>query len=147
MTTQEVAEAIELWAKEQIGELSTWPSNPEDLAAALPIAYAEAQRKRKNRTGSGEFDSAIQNYQQTSLVIWEFGLTLLVTPDPNDEASSTLNSYVDLLTEDLGRNPTLGQRVSVASPYYDVAWQGEVEHPSGTVARAAVITMTIGEEE
>lgn len=141
--TNAIVDAVEAWAA-AVANLNTIERNPEELTFPLPLAFAEVKRKRKVAT-EADLDRATKGYQQTALRAWSVDLTVLVKPDPDATAYGELNDLVDTITEDLARNRTLGQRVETASPFYDVEFVGEVEHPSGTVARAAVITMTVGE--
>lgn len=144
-STLDIRNAVEGWADATVPALNTYDTTPEDIGQAMPIAMAQVQRDRFAEAES-QLPRSIQQYQQTGIRIWVVELTLLVTADPPDAAETELNGYVDTLTADLIRNRTLGGRVEVSSPFYDARYPGEYEHPSGVIARAAVIQVTVGEQ-
>jgi hypothetical protein len=144
-TTPDIRNAVEAWADATVPALNTYDTTPEDIGQAMPIVMAQVQRDRFVES-ERQLPRSIQQYQQTGIRVWVVELTLLVTADPPEAAETELNDYVDLLTADLIRNRTLGGRVEVSSPFYDANYPGEYEHPSGVVARAAVLQLTVGEQ-
>lgn len=153
MKTREVARAVELWAVEvstndaDLADLSSFDYPPEDLSKAMPLVVAEVQDKRRQQNNQGQKFQQ-RDYQQTAIVAWEVDLMILVPPDPAWTASYSLYDYVDALAAALKKDSTLGGRVTFASKDYVASFDPpEVEHDDGTVARAATVTVNIGEQE
>jgi len=143
MRTAEVAEAIEEWAASVVDGLNTVATQPEQLSQALPLVICEVTQKV--RRNAGEMPKL--QYQQTAVRRWTATLLLLVAPVDPWTASAQLYDMVDDLETALVRDPTLGQRVPLATTDFDASFQPpEVEHDDGTVARAATMTLTIGEQ-
>lgn len=139
--TKDIAARLEAWAAEVL-DVNTFPEDPNELDAALPVVFCDIQRRRK--VSSDPSMSAYQ-HEQRDLRLWVTRLTLLVAPDPSWQRTQELYDFTDQLELALLRDRTLGNRVEVAASEIDVEFPGEVEHPSGTVAVAAFFQVTVGE--
>lgn len=144
--TKTLATLLEAWAVDVTDPpMSSYPDEPEDLDEAYPIVVADIQRDRQVE-GQNEPGLKVQQFQQVYLRVVVVRLTLLVSPNPPWTAAQALYDYGDQLARAL-KDRTLGGRVKVASPLYDADYsRGEVEHPSGSVARAATFDITVGEQ-
>lgn len=145
MRTKEIATAVEAWASSTVTGLNSYPAPPESLGEALPLVIAEVRNRRRRRTG--EDREGFQQFQQTAARIWSVQLLILVDPNPEWTASQTLYDITDDLEEAIRKDSTLGGRIPFADSDLDVSFDPpEVEHADGTVARAATMTITIGEQ-
>ncbi len=140
--TKVIAERIELWAAATAG-VNTFPENEQALDEALPFVICDVRERR--RTPSGE--TGFQQYEQTALRIWTVRLMVMVAPNPDHQRTLELYDLTDELERSLVRDPTLGGRVESASPQVQVEFPGEVDHPSGMVAKSAFMSIVVGETE
>jgi hypothetical protein len=141
--TKTIATKMETWASTVVPGLNTFPDNPEDMDEAMPVVVADIERKR---IVSVEGNLSQFAYEQTSLRVWAVQLTVMVAPDPSWTRTQELYDIVDQLELAIRKDKTLGGQVEAASHEIDVEFPGEVEHPNGTVARAALFHMTVGEQ-
>jgi hypothetical protein len=147
MTTEEVAQAAEAWAVSVITGLNSYEHAPRNLLQAMPLVLAEVQRKSHQQLDVSEGAFQQHKFQQTSINVWEIDLLFLVNPADSWTASQTLYNMTDTLGLALNADPTLGQRVSFASEDYEVRFDPpEFEYADGTIARAATMTITVGEQ-
>ena len=155
MKTRDVTRAVELWAVavtesvEELVDLSSYDHPPDDLNEAMPLVICEVQRKmRSAKSQAGGMSFQQTQYEQIAAKAWEVELMILVPPNPAWDASYRLYDYIDALGDALKRDATLGERVSFASKDYEASFDPpEVEYQDGTVARAATMTVHIGEQE
>lgn len=155
MKTREVARAVELWAvavseaDDDIPTLNSYDHPPEEINEAMPLVIAEVQRKTRASSAAGAGASFQQmSYQQTAVKSWEVQLMILISPDDEWLASYTLYDIADALGDALKRDPRMGDRVTFALKDHSVSFDPpEVEYADGTVARAATMTVNIGEQE
>lgn len=140
MTTEDVAEALEDWAASLVTGLTAHHEAPDDLTEDFPIALCEVKTTRRAATDP-EFPQ--RGYEQSAVQVWVADLLLLVAPEAG--ATEQLYEIVDALAEGL-RDRTLGGRVQFASPFFDADFERVTEYPSGTVAKTAALTVTVGEE-
>lgn len=147
MTTEEVARAAEAWAASVIPGLNSYEHAPRSLIQALPLVLAEVQRKLHQHLDVSEGGFQQHKFQQTSVNSWEVILLFLVDPADSWTASQILYSMTDTLGNELGKDPTLGERVSFASKDYEVSFDPpEFEYADGTIARAATMTIIVGDQ-
>jgi hypothetical protein len=148
MTTVEVAKAAEAWAVSVIDDLNSYEHAPRSILQAMPLVIAEVQRKQHreiNVSGSG-FQQ--YSYQQTAVNEWNVDLLFLVDPSDAWNASQVLYQMTDKLGDALGKDLTLGQRVDFASGDYEISFDPpEFEYADGTIARAATMSIVIGEQK
>lgn len=141
--TKDLALALEAWAAGVIG-FNTEAHEPTSLAEALPIVICEVKddvraAKSSNLPGLGQ-------YEQTLVRARTAELMLLHHPEPSWTASQNLYDAVDELAVSITRDPTLGQRVHVASKYYEASYDPpEIQYQDGTRARFATFRMFVGE--
>lgn len=143
LTTEQLATRVDQWAAEALG-INTVEHEPDSLANALPLVVSAI--KRDGRTSADPSLPGLGAYQQTYVRYRGVEMLLLVTPEPTWDATKLLYGYVDTLAESILRDRTLGGRVHTTSPLYEAGYDPpEVQYQDGTVARAATMTITIGE--
>lgn len=143
MNTAELALALEAWASSVVPELNSYPERPAHIADALPLVICEVRVDRVRHEG----ETGVFAFEQTNLRMREADLLLMVLPTDPWTDSQRLYNMVDALSQALRDDYSLGGRVVWASPEYDVSYDPpEMEHPDGTVARAATFRVTIGEQ-
>ena len=147
MTTEEVAKAAEAWAVSQIDGLNSYEHAPRSLKAALPLVLAEVQRKRHQNLEVSEPTFQQHQFQQTSVSVWDVDLLFMVDPADAWTASQVLYDMTDKLGNEIGKDPTLGARVSFASEDYEVSFNPpEFEYADGTIARVATMSIVVGHQ-
>lgn len=145
MTTKEVAEATEAWAVSKISNLNSYEHAPRSLLQALPLVIAEVQRKRHQNIDTTEPMFQQYAFQQTAVSVWDVNLLFLVDPADAWTASQVLYNITDTLGDEIGKDPTLGNRVTFASEDYEVSFDPpEFEYADGTIARAATMSIVVG---
>lgn len=142
MDTKDVALAVEAWTGDVTG-FNTFPDQPEDLNAALPIAIAGIRREQ---TAERNADFSYQQYEQSMSKALTIEVMLLVAPDPPWTADQSLYDAVDQLGAALRSDVTLGNRITAASRTHNAEYIGEVQHEDGTVFRAATFSVIVGEQ-
>jgi len=148
MTTEEVAKAAEAWAASRIVGLNSYEHAPRSLKQAMPLVLAEVQRKRVQNLNTSEAMFQQHQFQQTSVSLWDVNLLFMVDPADAWTASQILYEMTDALGDELGKDPTLGERVSFASEDYEVSFDPpEFEYSDGTIARVATMTITVGHQK
>lgn len=148
MTTEQVAKAAEAWAVSVIDELNSYEHAPRSLLQAMPLVIAEVQRKTHRQTNVTESGFQQYSYQQTTLNEWNVDLLFLVDPSDAWTASQVLYQMTDKLGDALVNDPTLGQRVGFTANDYETSFDPpEFEYADGTIARAATMSIVIGEQK
>jgi hypothetical protein len=140
--TGDIALAVEAWATSVVPELNSYPTTPVSIREAMPLVVADIKTDRISSSDLGKYQ-----YQQVAIRLWAVDLLIMVLPVDPWTDSRRLYDMVDALTAALRRDSTMGNRVPIASPQYDANYDPpEVEHADGTVARAATLRVTVGEQ-
>jgi hypothetical protein len=148
MTTEQIAQAVEAWAASVVPDLHHYDYAPRNLLKALPLVLAEVQRKTHQELNVSESGFQQYKFQQTSVNAWSVSLLFLVDPSDAWTASQVLYQMTDTLGDALDSDPTLGQRVGFASRDYEVSFDPpEFEYADGTIARAATMSIVVGEQK
>lgn len=148
MDSTEAAKAAAEWAEATCdGLTNAYSHDPSRILDALPIATASASREsvlaNDPRLGIEIADFGIE---QADLHTMQVEILLLVRPEPADEASAQLESFVSALRLSLAADPTLGGRVMSASRYWDANYEPPfLEFDDGTTARAATFSLAVAE--
>lgn len=141
--TETLASSLEAWAADLLS-INTVEHAPTSLSDALPLVVSEITND--SRASSQANLPAVGTYQQTHVRARIVRLLLMVTPEPSWDATKLLYGYVDTIGAEILRDPKLGGRVETTSPFYEASYDPpEVQYEDGTVARAATVTLTIGE--
>lgn len=143
LTTIQLAEAVDEWVAATL-TIHTYNHEVNTLREQLPIVVSSVQSDA--RQNSNQSFPHLGNYEQTYVRTRVVQVLLLVEPEPSWDATQLLYGYVDTLAAAILRDNTLGGRVHTTSQLYDASYDPpEVEYSDGTVARAATMTLTIGE--
>jgi hypothetical protein len=144
----QAAEAIAAWAADTCDALNNvYEYDTARIAAALPVAIAAVGSEHTTSSDPTlGIPVATLGLDQATLHVLRIDLALLVTPTDDDTAAKQLEGFVRDLRDDLLVDPTLGGRVSAASPY----WQASYEPPflkfdDSTEARAATFSLAVAE--
>jgi len=152
---REVALAVEEWVNDVIPELVK--SYPYVTAgkADLPDAMIDVQEKSIQR-GKGDERFPWAELQQRSLKVFDIQISLMVdrgdvaTPEEREKADEAgtvqLQEFGAALEEALLSQPTLGDRVQMASPYHSANYALPfVKYADGTRGRQMTMSMSVGE--
>lgn len=155
MTEREVALAVEQWINEVIPALER--SYPYVTAgkANLPDAMIDVQEKSITR-GKGDERFPWAELQQRTLKVFDIQVSLMVdrgdvaTPDEREKADELgtvqLQEFGAELEDALLSQPTLGDRVQMASPYHNANYALPfVKYADGTRGRQMTFSMSVGE--
>lgn len=155
MNERQVAEAVEAWINETLPELEK--SYPYVTAgkANLPDAMIDVQEKSISR-GRGDERFPWGELQQRTLKVFDIQISLMVdrgdvaTPEEREEADKLgthqLQDFGDRLETALLGEPTLGDRVQMASPYCSFNYALPfVKYADGTKGRQMTFSMSVGE--
>lgn len=139
--TKDIATLVEAWVAATLS-INTYPDNPEEVGEALPLVVGDITNKRLVKS-----DTALSqwSYEQPLLKLWNVRVVIMVAPDPVDPQTQTLYDFADSLEVALRKDQTLGGRVQSAAPTHDTEFPGELTHPSGVVARGAILSLVVGE--
>lgn len=145
--TQEIANAIVEWARANLAEIETGYAYPADQKIGdLPDVAAEIQHIRLQRTSTENFP--IANVEQVLIRIYEFNLMFLVDPEPADAATEQLEEFVDVITEKILADPSMGEILpnTAITPIFDSSFTPPfVEFEDGTRGRMATMELKVGE--
>lgn len=148
MTTEDIAKATEAWAASVIVDLNSYEHAPRSILQAMPLVIAEVQRKQHEEVNINESGFQQYGFQQTSINTWNVDLLFLVDPADAWNASKVLYQMTDTLGDAIAKDPTLGQRVSFTSGDYETSFDPpEFEYADGTIARAATMSIIVGEQK
>ena len=143
LTTTQLADAVDAWVAETLA-INTFNHQANRLSENLPLVVSSIQTDA--RAAANPAFPHLGNYQQTFVRTRVVEVLLLVEPEPSWDATQLLYGYVDTLAAAILRDDSLGGRVHTTSKLYDASYDPpEVEYSDGTVARAATMTLTIGE--
>jgi hypothetical protein len=114
----------------------------------MPIVLSEVKRKQHQELTTTESGFQQYQFQQTSVNVWTVDLLILVDPTDPWNASQVLYNYTDTLGDALHKDLTLGGRVGFCSGDYEVSFDPpEFEYADGTIARAATLSIVVGEQK
>lgn len=145
--TQDVADALVAWTREKIEAIKTGYAFPTDQkVGALPDVAAEIQKTSLQRTDTQNFPES--GIDQVMLRVHDFHLMFLVEPDPPDEATIQLEEFIDIMTEQILLDPSMGGVLpsTSISPIFDSSYTPPfVEFEDGTQGRIATMELKVGE--
>lgn len=145
--TQEIANAIVVWAREHLAAIKTGYAFPADQKTGdLPDVAAEIQHIRLQRTSPENFPAA--GIEQVLVRLYEFNLIFLVEPDPADTATEQLEEFVDVITAAILADPSMGELLpnTAITPVFDASFSPPfVEFEDGTRGRIATMELKVGE--
>lgn len=143
LSTKLLAQAVESWAADVTG-FNSEAHQPTVLSEALPLVICEIKSDARDERSASIPE--LGPYQQTLVRGRASELLLMIDPEPSWTASQTLYDAVDALAEALKADPSLDQRVHMASKRYAASYDPpEMQHADGTVARVARFVMYVGE--
>jgi hypothetical protein len=147
MDANEAASAVAGWAKATCPDLAAYDHSPPRKTSPLPDVAVSVARESVRRNAA-ELGIAVVEFglEQADVHVLEVELLLMVSPEPADEATRQLQSFVGQLRESLESDDTLGGRVAAASRYFSATYEPPyIEWDDGTKARCAFVTVTLAE--
>jgi hypothetical protein len=144
----EVAKAVAAWASDTCEDLNNaYEYDPAKISHALPVAIAGVTAE--NVTSSDPtlgIPFAALGIDQATLHILRVDMMLMVEQTPTDAAAEQLEGFVRDLAASLAADPTLGDRVSAASPYWGASYEPPfLKFDDGTEGRAATFSLAVAE--
>lgn len=148
MYEQEIAEALEEWIKAVLPELKATYPHVTAAKADLPDGQVDVRNKSLQFGGDQRFPWG--ELQNRMLRVYEVAVSFMVAKEDGLEAdaesTAQLRDFGKRLEEALLSQPTLGERVQMASPIHTVDYALPfVEYPDGTRGRQMMMNMAVAE--
>lgn len=149
MYEQEVALAVEEWINEVLPELTETYPHVTAAKADLPDGQVDVQSKAITY-GRGDERFPWGQLQQRMLRVFDIQLSFMVEKGDgltaDAEGTEQLRDFGKRLEQALTTQPTLGDRVQMASPICEVNYGLPfVEYPDGTRGRQMTMSMSVAE--
>ena len=149
MGEQEIAAAIEAWVQEVLGDdlKQTYP-HVTAAKTELPDAQVDVRDKAVQMGGDQRFPWG--ELQNRMVKIFEVAVSLLVAKEDGLEAdaesTAQLRDFGERLEHALLHQPTLNDRVQMASPFHTITYALPfVEYPDSTRGRQMTLNMAVAE--
>jgi hypothetical protein len=148
LSSQEVAEAVVEWAREQLPELNDGHPHPISESGDLPDVVAAVAHIRSVPGEPEKFPFAM--LEQTWLKVYDIELSIMVEQEQGNEgekaAQQQLEAFAETLLGSTLADATLGERVPMVSPFLEADFSEPFrERSDGLRGRTMFMTLTVGE--